>query len=89
MRQEKAKTKITADDVSNFQTEREVIRVPTCLENPNFYFLISHLAIDAEVARQELGLPLWELPKFGSLPSNDINAYTYPTRKWSRPSNSY
>lgn len=50
---------------------------PTCYENPIVFMIISHLAGDMNTARQELGLRLNALPKFGSIPSTDINAYTF------------
>jgi hypothetical protein len=64
---------------AEIQTELTQMKVPTCYEIPGIYFMIDKYAKDVETARRELGLPLADLPRFGSLPSNDINAYTYPS----------
>lgn len=71
---------IRPGDTADFEAAISHITIPTCYENPVYYFMITNLANDAYLAGEELGLSGPELPKFGSLPSNDINAYTYPTR---------
>jgi hypothetical protein len=58
--------------------ELKRLKLPTCYENRAVFFMISRFSRDVEVARQELGLKLYTTPHFGSLPSNDINAHTYP-----------
>jgi hypothetical protein len=55
------------------------LKLPTCYENAALYFMIEKYAHDVETARRELRIAMPRIPKFGSLPSNDINAYTYPS----------
>ncbi len=66
-------------DIGNIQDDANRLRLPTCFENRAIYFIMSHLAGDVENARQQLGLPLHGKARFGSISSNDINAYTYLT----------
>jgi len=62
------------------QSEMANLKIPTCYENPLYYFMIEQYARDIETARRELGLPLpGGAARFGSIASNDINAYTYPS----------
>lgn len=63
----------------NLQKEVGRLRTPTCYENPLFYYRIRQYVRDIDSARRELGRQLSTLPRFGTLPSNDINAYTYPS----------
>jgi len=72
---------VTPGILRDLQAEMTHIKTPTCYENRAYYYLIRHIAYDATLASFEIGLPLEEPPKFGSLPSNDINAYTYLTRR--------
>lgn len=60
------------------ETKLANLKTPTCYENAALYFMIEKYARDVETARRELYLPLPRIPKFGSLPGNDINAHTYP-----------
>jgi len=69
---------VTQEFERYFEAEVASLKVPTCYENPFFYLMMDQYARDVETARQELGLSLAVRPRFGSLPSNDINAYTYP-----------
>ncbi|WP_269236100.1 hypothetical protein [Flavobacterium flavigenum] len=52
--------------------------VPTCYQDPLMYFMIYNYVSKIENARKKLKLPLKIPPKFGSLPTPEINAYTYP-----------
>jgi hypothetical protein len=72
--------RITTADTEKFAATIRKLRSPTCYENPVYFFIMTHFAQDVELARRELGLGIDAIPKFGSLPSNDINAYTYPVR---------
>ncbi|NEU08002.1 hypothetical protein GZH53_06725 [Flavihumibacter sp. R14] len=53
-------------------------KLPTCYEDPYVYSLISYFMSEVEKARIRLRLPLKIIPKYGSLPTSEINAYTYP-----------
>jgi hypothetical protein len=55
----------------------ENLELPTCYESPLFYYRISVLVRDIEQARLALHKRLDGSPRFGSIPSNEINAYTY------------
>jgi hypothetical protein len=52
-------------------------RAPTCYENPFLYFRMALYSKDVDAARRSLNIPLKSKIRFGSLPSSDINAYTY------------
>jgi tetratricopeptide (TPR) repeat protein len=56
-------------------------KLPTCFESRMVYWLIQNYARDIDAARRRLKLPLGALPKYGSLPTEDVNAYTYPATK--------
>ncbi|MBB5344461.1 hypothetical protein [Tunturibacter empetritectus] len=58
-------------------TSSKDIPLPTCYENPLLFIMLYQYASDIELARRALHLPLSHPMRFGSLPSNDINAYTY------------
>jgi len=53
-------------------------KLPTCYENPLIYYMLNEYVKRIELARKQLGFSLNLPPKFGSLPTADINAYTYP-----------
>jgi tetratricopeptide (TPR) repeat protein len=57
------------------------LKLPTCFESRMFYWMIQNYARDVDAARRRLHLPLHALPKYGSLPTDDANAYTYPATK--------
>ena len=52
--------------------------LPTCYENPLTYLLLSGHAEKIDAARQRLGLPLPRSVNLATLPTDEINAYTYP-----------
>ena len=54
------------------------MKLPTCYENPLIYYMIDQYVKKVEKARRQLKLPLKSPPRYGSLPTSDINAYTYP-----------
>jgi len=53
-------------------------KLPTCFENPLVYIMIKNYVSKVEKARKQLKLPLKQLPKYGSLPTASVNAYSYP-----------
>ena len=53
-------------------------KIPTCYEDPGTYYYIAKLVLDVDKARKQSHLPLAHPPKFGSLPTPEVNAYTYP-----------
>jgi hypothetical protein len=70
-------------DLSNteLQSDESIIplsKLPTCYENRYLYNLIDQYVRRVEHARKELGLHLSAPPQFGSLPTTDVNAYTFP-----------
>src|SRR6266849_2460432 len=54
------------------------LKAPTCFESPEIYWLIETHVQTIEAARKRLKLSLKAPPKFASLPTAEINAYTYP-----------
>jgi hypothetical protein len=54
------------------------IKLPTCYEDPYNYAMIAGHVEVIEIARRELGMPLKHQPKYGSLPTEEVNAYTFP-----------
>lgn len=54
------------------------LKLPTCYESRQIYWSIGERKGWIERARKELALPLDRSPKFGSLPTSEANAYTYP-----------
>jgi hypothetical protein len=67
-------------DKDSAEIRRKVFgqKLPTCYENPLVYYVISQYINDVERARKQLKMPLKAPPKYGSLPTAEINAYTYP-----------
>jgi tetratricopeptide (TPR) repeat protein len=53
-------------------------KVPTCYEEPGEFMLWSGYADRIAAATARLKLPLAKRPKLGTLPTTDINAYTFP-----------
>ena len=72
------KPTIDADGAQKINDLLKTIKTPTCYESRPIYWLIAHYVEEIEMARKELKLPLDRSPKFGSLPTSEINAYTYP-----------
>jgi tetratricopeptide (TPR) repeat protein len=69
----------TTDKTVKFIIDQATSRkMPTCYEDPGVYYLISTYVAKVERARKQLNLPLKILPRYGSLPTPEINAYTYP-----------
>jgi hypothetical protein len=56
------------------------LKLPTCYENPLTFFLLTAYSKRIDQARKELQLPLPSLLKLATLPTTDINAYTYPAK---------
>ena len=54
------------------------LRLPTCYENRYIYWMLTNYASQVDEARRSLRLPLSSKPKIASLPTTEINAYTYP-----------
>lgn len=54
------------------------LRLPTCYENRYVYWMLTNYAQQIDDARRSLKLPLRGRPKIASLPTTEINAYTYP-----------
>lgn len=53
------------------------VKLHTCLEDPAIYFMIQGNVNAVELARRDLGMRLSAIPKYGSLPTMEVNAYTY------------
>ena len=53
-------------------------KLPTCYENPLTYYMLSAYAKDIDKARRSLKLDIPKPLTIATLPSDDINAYTYP-----------
>jgi len=53
-------------------------RLPTCYEDPTMYWVLSDYAEKMQKAARKLGLPLKVPPRLGSVPSDELNAYTLP-----------
>lgn len=70
--------KVIDDDTNKYLNAAIREKLPTCFENPMVYVMIKHYVSQVEKARKQLGLPLKQLPKYGSLPTASINAYSYP-----------
>jgi hypothetical protein len=70
---------VDGSSVQEKKYEMEHLEIPTCYENPIFYYLLNQWAQDIEASRKRLKLRAPGKPKFGTIPSNDINAYMYPT----------
>lgn len=54
------------------------LKLPTCYENPVLFFMLSEYAKDIDRARIDLGMPLPSSVHLGTLPTTEVNAYTYP-----------
>lgn len=54
------------------------LKLPTCYENPFTFFLLSEYAKEIDEARRNLGLPLPSQVNLATLPTTEVNAYTYP-----------
>lgn len=54
------------------------LKLPTCYENPFTFFMLSEYAREIDKARRDLGLPLPSQVNLATLPTTEVNAYTYP-----------
>lgn len=71
-------TKDVDESVARLKRLIAEVPLPTCYEDPIAYLVILGHMSAIETARTELRLPLKHRPEFGSLPTEDINAYTFP-----------
>ena len=53
-------------------------KLPTCYENPLLFFMLSQYAMKINSARKALNLPLQSQINLATLPTTEVNAYTYP-----------
>jgi hypothetical protein len=68
---------ITPEDAKRMESGISQVKLHTCLEDPRIYFMIQGNINAIEQARKELGFRLSVPPKFGSLPTEAVNAYTF------------
>lgn len=54
------------------------LKLPTCYENPLTFFMLTEYAREVDKARRDLGLPLPSQVNLATLPTTEVNAYTYP-----------
>ena len=54
------------------------LKLPTCYENPLVYILLKQYAENIDKARQEMNRPMLSVVHIATLPTTEVNAYTYP-----------
>jgi hypothetical protein len=60
------------------RTSLAKLRLPTCYENPLIFFMLTEYAKRIDQARRDLRMPLPSEINLATLPTTEINAYTYP-----------
>jgi len=68
---------IDAEGAKRLDSAVKRIKVPTCFEDPVIYYMIQGNVQAIERARKALHLNLTHPPKYGSLPTSEVNAKTY------------
>ena len=56
----------------------ENLKLPTCYESPLVYILLKQYAENIDQARKEMNLPMPSVVHIATLPTTEVNAYTYP-----------
>lgn len=77
----KGEATVTAKDANLIQRKLMSLKLPTKYEDPAAYFILFEKITQVEEAIKELKLPLATQPKFGTLPTAEINALKVPVPK--------
>ena len=77
---------LSSPDIASPQTDAYIekqlrdLKLPTCYENPFTFWILRQYAQRVDAARQDLHLLLPSQVNLATMPTTDINAYTYPAQ---------
>jgi hypothetical protein len=69
--------RIRPETAQEMQRALNHVRVPTCYEVPTTYFMLQGNIARVTAAAIKLGHPINGVPRFGTLPTMEVNAYTF------------